>query len=326
MKKTLLLLIFAGLFLNLSAVKKVAYVTFSKTMDPTATTVENDPIIQVLRADANFEVTVKAVGASDVISDLADYDVIIVQEGFGSGNAILKPTGSLALRNMPKPLIYNKTYALRNALALTTSTATASDVAQLEIKVETAAVNNELFKACTIGTSNEIKIFNAQMTDIGAPTGTLKSLNYTKGNIISASNTLLAQPSTITDAVIAINDIPAGSTIDNEPINSRMIIFNMNFGAICGTAGRNITDDGLTIWRNAVYILAELPVPSTKAQLTTAVPVTNEAASKVISVDYYTVNGIKVFEPTKGIYIKRITFENGTQKLDKVVLTEAVAR
>jgi len=39
----------------------------------------------------------------------------------------------------------------------------------------------------------------------------------------------------------------------------------MNFGAICANAGQNITSDGLTIWRNAVYMLAGLEVPATKA-------------------------------------------------------------
>lgn len=90
MKKNYYLLFVLGLLLNvtmLTAQKKVAYITFVKTMDAAATTVNNDPIIQVLSADPNLTVTVKAltaVAATDVISDLADYDVIIVQESFSS--------------------------------------------------------------------------------------------------------------------------------------------------------------------------------------------------------------------------------------------------
>jgi hypothetical protein len=94
----------------------------------------------------------------------------------------------------------------------------------------------------------------------------------------------------------------------------------MNYGAICATGGMNITEDCLTIWRNAVYILAGLPVPATKAVLPTAVPVTYEATAKVIAVDYYTINGAQVTNPSKGIYIKKVTFENGTHKFHKVVL------
>lgn len=319
MKKLLLLIILAGLFLNLSAVKKVAYVTLTKTMDATATTVENDPIIQLLKADANFEVTVKVVAATDVISDLANYDVIVVQEGFSSSAAILKSTGSLALANMPKPFIYNKTYALRNNLAVGTSTATAADVAQLSVTVVSGANNNDLFKACPIGSSNEIVLFNAGMTDTGA-TGT-KSLNYVKGNTVTGSNGLLAQPTTISDATFAVNDVAAGTVIDNTTIPQRMIVMNMNFGAICGNNGKNITSAGLTIWRNAVYILAGLEVPNWVASVKEV-----DNNMRVVNTEYFNINGQLVREPVKGIYLKRITYENGATKLDKIVLTEDFAR
>jgi hypothetical protein len=329
MKKALLFILFAGLFLNLSATKKVAYVTFTKTMDGTATTVTNDPIIQMLNADPNLEVTVKATtAAGETISDLANYDVIIVQESFGSGDAILTPTGSLGIATMPKPFIYNKTYGLRKGKALGSSGATAAAAVEsnsLSITVESGASTNDLFKACAIGSSNEITVFNALMTDLGA-SGT-KSLNYNTGFTISSStSTLLAQPTGVTTAIVAINDIPAGSTIDTQVLTSRMIAISMNFGAICGNAGKNITDDGLTIWRNAVYILAGLTVPSTKATLPTGLNNVRNDNSNVISEDYYTINGVLVKEPVKGIYLKKSTFENGTVKFDKVVLTQPLLK
>lgn len=325
MKKILLICLLAGLVLNLSAQKKkVAYCTFTKTMDATATTVENDPIIQVLKADANFEVTViVAATATDVIPNLGTYDLIVVQEGFGSGAGILKTTGSLSLTTMPKPVIYNKTYALRNNLAVGASTATAADIAQLAVSVLPSAVNNDLFKACTINSNNEISVFVSGTNDFGA-TGT-KSLNVARGNVMSNTNTLLAQPVTVTDGTIAINDIPAGTVIDNVTINSRMITFNMNFGAICATAGRNITSDGLTMWRNAAYILTGLAVPSTKATLPTSV-VNPGDLGRIISVEYFTITGASVREPQKGIYVKKTTFDNGLIKSDKVVFTEEFSR
>lgn len=325
MKKILLICLLAGLVLNLSAQKKkVAYCTFAKTMDATATTVENDPIIQVLKADANFEVTViVAATATDVIPDLGTYDLIVVQEGFGSAAGILKTTGSLSLTTMPKPVIYNKTYALRNNLAVGASTATAADIAQLAVAVLPSAVNNDLFKACTINSNNEISVFVSGTNDLGAA-GT-KSLNVARGNVMSNTNTLLAQPVTVTDGTIAINDIPAGTVIDNVTLNSRMITFNMNFGAICATAGRNITNDGLTMWRNAAYILTGLAVPSTKATLPTSV-VNPADLGRIISVEYFTITGASVREPQKGIYVKKTTFDNGLIKSDKVVFTEEFSR
>ena len=101
--------------ISVQAVVKVAYITFQKTMDASGTTVQNDPIIQMLSADPKLAVTVKvltAVAVTDAISDLSTYDVIIVQESFAGGAGMLMPNGALALKSIPKPFIYNKTYAL----------------------------------------------------------------------------------------------------------------------------------------------------------------------------------------------------------------------
>ncbi len=324
MKKTLLIILLAGLFINLSAVKKVAYVTLQKTMDATATTVDNDPIIQMLKADPNLEVTVKiTASATDVISDLADYDVIIVQEAISGGAGILQPSGSLALKTLPKPTIYNKTYAFKSGRALTTSSAAGGkEAVSTSLTVQSAALTNDLFKACTISGSNEINIFNAQTSDTGA-SGT-KALNYSTGNVVSGT-TLLAVPTTLaTDAspcAIFVNDMPAGTTIDSETTISRIIMLGMNFGAICGNNGSNITRDGLTIWRNAVYILAGLPVPNWVAGV-----IDVNSNLRVINTEYFNINGQLVKEPIKGIYLKRVTYENGATKLDKIVLTEDFAR
>jgi len=101
----------------------------------------------------------------------------------------------------------------------------------------------------------------------------------------------------------------------------------MNFGAICANAGQNITSDGLTIWRNAVYMLAGLEVPATKATLPqTAInnPYNNE--SSIISEKYFTLNGSPIKEPGKGVFIKKTIFENGTVRVDKVILTNFITK
>ena len=339
MKKTLLLAIMLVSIFSVQAIVKVAYITFQKTMDGSGTTVQNDPIIQMLSADPNLAVTVNvltSVAATDVIPNITSYDVIIVQESFAGAAPMLMPSGALALKTIPKPFIYNKTYALKSGRALTTSSAAGGKEATacLTITVQPTALTNDLFKACTIGTAGEITLFNALMTDTSVPTGTvttLKAINYSSGNTVSGASTILAVPTILnTDASpvsVCINDIPAGSTIDLETTLSRMITISTNFGAICGTAGKNITDDGLTIWRNAVYILGGLPVPATKATLPsigTGVNTLNNS-SEVISVDYYNVNGIKVLDPTvltNGIFVKRTTYQSGSVKSEKVVFVK----
>lgn len=344
MKKTLLFafaMMLTATF-SMQAQKKVAYITFVKTMDAAATTVNNDPIIQVLSADPNLTVTLKpltSVLATDVISDLATYDVIIVQESFGGAAGMLTPTGALALRTIPKPFIYNKNYALQKTRALSSSTSTGAGKeadgttsGTLLINVEASALTNDLFKACTISGSNQIQLFNALSTDPGllGAANSVKAINYNTG-LSAIPGTLLAQPAILNAGAavsVCINDAPAGTTIDGtETTISRGIFLGMNFGAICANAGQNITSDGLTIWRNAVYMLAGLEVPATKATLPqTGInnPYNNE--SSIVSEKYFTLNGISVKEPGKGVFIKKTIFENGTVRIDKVALANPIAK
>jgi hypothetical protein len=57
-------------------------------------------------------------------ADLANYDVIIIQESISGGASVLMPSGPLALKSIPKPFIYNKCYALQKSRALTGTTST----------------------------------------------------------------------------------------------------------------------------------------------------------------------------------------------------------
>jgi len=338
MKKTLLFTLMIVSILSVQAQKKVAYVTLNKTLTTTATpaptTVQTDPIIQVLSADPNLLVTVKVIAAGDAISDLSNYDVIIVQESNGGGDATLKPTGALALKTIPKPFIYNKMYALQKSRALTSTTSTAAGkeadgttAGTLTITIDAAALTNDLFKGCTLVNTNQIKLFNALSTDLGdiSVATSVKALNYNYGVTLSGG-TLLAQPSILsanTTCTVGINSFPAGTTFEGtETTLAPSIFVGMNFGAICANGGKNITSDGLTIWRNAVYILAGLSVPNTPASLPTAVNKVSES-SEVVSEMYYNVNGVQVREPknnTNGVLIKKVTYKNGIVKSTKVAL------
>lgn len=305
--------------------KKVAYITLNKTMDATATTVDNDPVIQVLKADPNITLTVKLIASNEVIDDLASYDAIVVQESIGGAADVLKPAGSLGLAKIPVPFVYNKAYALQSGRALT-SGAAAAESNSLTITVESGALTNDLFKACTISGTNQIALLKVLANDLGATaesgvTNAVKSLNYNANPTIS-NQTLLAQPTGVTNAAVAINDMPAGTVINSETLISRMITISMNFGAMSANGGTNMTDDGLTLWRNAVYIAAGLPVPSTKATLPTSVaPIQIDA--EVISVQYFNINGIEVQRPAdmnKGLYIQRTGYSDGRVVTSKVVM------
>lgn len=329
-------------FVNaVSVAKKVAYVTLQKNMDATAATVQTDPVYLTLNADPNLQVTLKVLATtSEAITDLADYDVIVVQESNGGGDANLKPAGSLALKSIPKPFIYNKVYALQKTRALSSTTSAAAGKeadgtanASLTITVEASALTHDLFKACTFENSNQIKLFNALTNDAGVIAGadgkSVKALNYNSGVTVTGG-TLLAQPSTLVSGfpcTIGINTIPAGTTFEGtETTMANAIFVGMNFGAICANNGTNITSDCLTIWRNAVYILAGLTVPSTKATLPTTAVNDIKANSRVVSEKFYTPNGVQVKNPTKGLFIRKSTLENGASVSEKVVLFNEVVK
>jgi hypothetical protein len=128
-------------------------------------------------------------------------------------------------------------------------------------------------------------MFNTLSTDLGLlGSGTsVKALNYVSG-FTATPGTLLAQPSILqanTTCNVCVNTVPTGTAIDGMEITiSPSFFLGMNMDAICATGGTNITSDGLTIWRNAVYMLGGLSVPSTK--VVTGVTQISRSDSKVI--------------------------------------------
>jgi hypothetical protein len=319
MKKTLLLCLFLGLFLGVNAQVKVGYFGLTKTMPI------EDPLLVLLQNDANFTVTTNYISAKtdNPTYDLSVYDVLVIQESIAGDATVLMPNNSLALSKINKPVLYNKSYAFRPGRAIASgvgSSIGAETKGIYTITVAESAKTHDLFKNCTYESgTNDIKLFVSGANDAGADTDT-KALNYTTGTVLTPANTSLAVVTGITNSVICFNDIPLGTDIDGQVTAARMITVGMNFGAMCKVAG-NLTPNGLTILRNAVYILAGLQVPGWVAGVNDIY-----ANMKVINTEYFNVNGQLVKEPIKGIYLKRVTYENGATKLDKIVLTEDFAR
>ncbi|WP_114782504.1 T9SS type A sorting domain-containing protein [Botryobacter ruber] len=243
--------------------KKVGYVMSNKTMAENTA----DPIVAMLQADPNIDVTVHAV-AGDATVDLSGYDVVVVQEGFGSGDNIYKPAGSLGLANITVPFLYNKTYALRNGRAVVTGGGTSADIGDTAIVVSEANRSNDLFKGITF-TNGAFPVFKTRATDLGGSGAeAVKTFNYTHGLTISAENTLLGTVPAIDaienkNQVMFLNDIPAGTTIGDQVLRARMIAVGLNTGAMMKDNGTNMTAEGLTLMRNAIYSLAGLTIPNT---------------------------------------------------------------
>ncbi|NLE32681.1 MAG: T9SS type A sorting domain-containing protein [Bacteroidales bacterium] len=254
----------------------VGYLTKVKAMTGAgADTISNDAIFRMLSADTLIKVhlyPVSDVSATSPI-DLSPYDVLIIQESIGGGDKILTPAGPLALKKLPIPTLYNKAYAFKKDRALTAAGAGSATGAETEgvytITVDAANQSNDLFKGITF-IDNQAAMFKAGADDNGGDTKS-KALNFANA-VSGAQKSLLAYPTGSTPT-LAFNDIQAGDTIGGEVIKSRMITFGMNFGAIARDGGVNVTNENYTLWRNAVYMLAGLPVPSS--------PVIIDAVKKV---------------------------------------------
>ncbi len=281
------------------ATKKVLYVTEAKTMAETASPVTEDPIIKMLQADENIELTVRALTADEANSaateiDMAAFDAVVVQESIGGGRAILRPGSALGLANFTKPVLYNKTYALNGGRAFAAGTAgggveasTAESIV-LSFTVPAASRENELFNGFEFAESGEVAMFKLGALDNGGvPEGTAlwKGLNFSNNTVISAENTLLAnvQGLATTGTPVFINDIPAGTTIGSEVTKARVIMVGMNFGAISRDNGTNMTAENLTLWRNAVYSLAGLAVPTTLVEPGVVTSIEDKVAGSTFS-------------------------------------------
>ncbi len=272
-KKTagFLIILFITLFSQqINAQKEVAYVQrLGYTLGAGASTITDDPIIRMLNADTNFNVTVieadfDGFGTDNQEINLSGYDLIIAQETFGSGWNIFKPGFALALRSLPAPIIYNKSYALRNGRALSsTPDAVITEVPALSVTVDPSNQANPIFNGVTY-VGNTIELFNETAADNGE-VGT-RSINLLNDLAISAPGTLLATDPAITDVNkgILINDIPAGTQLGDDALDTlpvRMISFAFNYGAIARGDGTNITANMLQLWKNAAYELTGLNNP-----------------------------------------------------------------
>jgi len=217
--------------------------------------------------------------------DLTGYDAVVVQEGWSSSAAIYSPTGPLGLANIPVPFVYNKVYAMKDGRGFQNGAAGSGGEVEgtLSIKVSSDNQSNPLFNGITFD-ADSVKLFDSGADDDGGDTRT-KGMQYATDVVISADNTLLASGTNDpANATVCINDIPAGSMIGSETLQARMISIPNNTGAINKDMGKNFTQAGITLWRNAIYLAAGLEVPTQPVDIPTAI---NEVASKAPDVMVY---------------------------------------
>ena len=211
-----------------------------------------DPIYKMLAADPKFKTVLNEV-SGDFNGSLEEYDAIIVQESFsGADKAVVD--GALSIGEVKRPMLFNKTYALGSKRG--TEDGTRAD-AQGDYFVK---VYNNVSKIFAGIEGEEVRVFYDGATDNGAA-GT-KGLSYLYDMTEVPDGSLMAAPSTVDNASVAISDIHADSKIGGKTTQARVITFGMNYGAICREGGKYLTDEAFTMWRNAAYLLLGLVVPN----------------------------------------------------------------
>jgi len=270
---------------NAGAKKKVGYFTKAIPMFASASPVERDPLLEMLKKDSNFVVVENILADVSIrpTFDFSRYDAIIVQGSFRGPDAILTRAGGLGLTKFTKPVLYNKCYALQSGRGLVEGSSGAPDDLNeiggipptdvvCAIKVDPSKQSHFLFTGLTF-CGDSLVVFKGGAQDDGSPVR-WKTLQYVKDVKLSKSNTLIALPRRLREAThnatICFNDVPEGTVIGGDGNNvkgdtlrTRVIFVGMNFGALCRDGGTNTTDAGMTVLRNAVYSLAGLPVPQT---------------------------------------------------------------
>ncbi|WP_370476242.1 T9SS type A sorting domain-containing protein [Tamlana flava] len=252
---------------------KILYLNNANTTDEggEASVPGNDAITRMLNADENFEVTAGTIDGVGAISpsDLSPFNLIIIQESVSSGSNAMKPDiGPLALKSITVPVIYCKSEAFRNGRAITDADAgIAGTKTSISVTVDPANQSNPLFSGIDFSGGNDVRLFKSGAADNGtAGTTGLKVLNNL--DISNAAGGTLATTPEVTDPAssIVINHIPANTQLGENAADQAsvdIVAFAFGYGAQVRGDGANISPEALTIWRNAVYMLSGLTVPTT---------------------------------------------------------------
>ncbi|UKM63925.1 T9SS type A sorting domain-containing protein [Flavobacteriaceae bacterium GSB9] len=232
-----------------------------------------DPVINMLNADTNIEVSyVETPSDGSAIPDISGFDVVIAQETISSGAALFQPGGALGVKDVTTPIIYNKTWAFRDGRAVTD--ADASVEATQNVSVTATNTLHPLFSGIDFTGGDDIRIFKEATAQDDGSTGGNKAIDALinidiAATIAGTANSLATVPeATDPSSSFVINYLPAGTQLGEaatDVLGVDAVALSFSYGATILGDGANISPEALTIWRNAVYMLAFGPteVPTT---------------------------------------------------------------
>ena len=252
MKKLFTILALLTIYVSLNAQINVLYVTKDKSasLDPAAGA---DPVLTMLQADENFAVTVNQ-DASTALGDVSSYDLLVLCEALGSGDAVVASAKGLDIR-----MLNMKVYAYKAGVW---DWGTPTDGPGPDIAVVSGAETHPIFDGVTI-TDGKVTLFKRTTDDNGA-TGS-KATNYAYGlAAMTGDIQRLAYPDGATEAD-AVNiqacDDPS-ATFGGTTIPKKYVLLGFNYGAMVADGATNLTDDGTLIISNSIHWLVSDLLPS----------------------------------------------------------------
>ena len=213
-----------------TTLKKVAYIT-----DPAAANYKNDTkILSALKGCEDLYVV--EIDANQA-TDLSQYDLIVISEVAGSGATLIP-----ALEGIDKPMLSMKVHAYKAGAWDWAIEGYGDDAEATTIVVNNDMLKHPMFKDVTFTNGNEVRILSEVDTK-GLTFMNPESFTQASGEIKG-----IASIKGLTE--VNILEASAGSTIAGTTLKNDFIQIGINSSSYA-----NVTDDGVSIIKNACYYL-----------------------------------------------------------------------
>ena len=223
--------------------KKIAYVT-----DNTEATYVNDTkILPALKSDPNLAIT--EVSSATAGADYTPYDLVLFSEVPNSADA-----GDAGMKGINKPFVMMKVHEYKTATGAwnwTTST-TAYGQNATATNIVVADKTHPIFKNVTWVNTNEVQVLSAVSSSKGITFMNPASFTSVTGGTVVSLASVKDQPTQV-----SILQIPAGTTVSGTLVPQNFIQIGLN-----STSYANVTADGVSIVKNAIYYLLGLDIVS----------------------------------------------------------------
>lgn len=212
--------------------KKVAYIT-----DPNDATYKNDIILPMLRECE--ELYIRELNAQNSNYDYSAYDLVVVSEVTPSTAPIMA-----SLKGIDKPMLSMKIHAYKNATGAWAwaNNGYGDNMTGTNITVNDEQKEHPMFKDVTFINGNEVQMVSSVLT---------KALTYMNPeSFIDASGEITSIANISGENQTCILEIGTGSVIAGTLLTENFIQIGLNSSSYA-----NLTDDGLSIVKNACYYL-----------------------------------------------------------------------